>query len=102
MKDIFTRIFIIYSVLMVITDKVILTYFTVTGSIKFCTIELFCYGVHCFSKVANILRGDTSHGDTTILGEVDAVVLGDGCHLFWGHAGETEHSNLIGNVLPIT
>ena len=57
--------------------------------------------MHGLGQVANVRGGDARHGDPTILGEVDAVLLSDLFHLSRSHPGEAEHPNLIGNVLPV-
>ena len=58
--------------------------------------------MHCLGQVTNVAGGDASDGDSSVLGEVDAVVLLDGLHLVSGHACEGEHSNLICDVLPVS
>merc|ERR1719400_172541 len=63
--------------------------------------ELLGDVMHGFRQVTNIARGDTSHGNSAILSEVDGVVLDDVAHLLSGHASEAEHSNLVSDVLPV-
>ena len=51
--------------------------------------------------MANIPGGDSGDGNSTILGEVNAVVLRDVRHLLRRHPSEGEHSNLVSDVLPV-
>jgi len=53
------------------------------------------------SKLANVLCGDTSHRDTTVGGEVDVVLLGQDLTLVLVEAGVREHTDLVGDVVPV-
>ena len=54
------------------------------------------------SDVVHILGGDTANRDTSVLGHVDAVLLDHGVTLLWSESSEGEHTNLSGNVGPVT
>jgi len=58
--------------------------------------------VHGTSEVSHVTLSDTSHGDTAVHGEVDVELVGETLALRLGHAGEGEHTNLVGEVAPIT
>ena len=58
--------------------------------------------MHGLGQVTNIAGGDAGDGDSAVLGQVHAVVLGHLLHLLGGHAGEGEHANLVSDVLPVT
>ena len=62
---------------------------------------LFGCGVHGLGEVAHVARGDAGDGDSAVLGEVDAVVAGDGGHLLGGHPREGEHADLVRDVPPV-
>ena len=57
---------------------------------------------HGFSQLANISGGDSSDGNSAVLGEVNTVVLRDLRHLVRRHPSEGKHSNLIGDVFPVS
>ena len=52
-------------------------------------------------ETADVLAGDTGNGNTTILGSIDAVLLGELVHLLRGQAGVSKHANLAGDVAPV-
>ena len=52
-------------------------------------------------NVLNVVSVDTSHGDTTVIGQIDVVVGSDLQDLLLGEASEGEHTNLRGNVRPV-
>ncbi|KAF1748076.1 hypothetical protein GCK72_024543 [Caenorhabditis remanei] len=52
-------------------------------------------------KVGDVVRRDTSNRDTSVLGQVDRVLLDEFLDLLLVDAGEAEHSNLVGDVLPV-
>jgi hypothetical protein len=53
------------------------------------------------SKTANVLAGNTSNANTTVLGRVDRVLLSKLRHLLSGQAGVGEHADLAGDVAPV-
>jgi len=54
------------------------------------------------SNVFNVLGVKTSHGDSARLDQVDVVFLGEELTLFSIQSGEREHTNLVGNVIPVS
>lgn len=46
-------------------------------------------------KTLDVAGGDTSDGDTAVLGGVDGVLLGKGIHLLGLEASEGEHTDLL-------
>lgn len=72
------------------------------------------------SEVVDVFAGHTSHRNTTILSQINTEILGKFLNLEYqncqtkvdikigliylrrGHASETEHPNLIGDVFPIS
>ena len=52
-------------------------------------------------NVLNVVSVDTSHGDTTVIGQIDVVVGSDLQDLLLGEASEGEHTNLRGDVRPV-
>lgn len=50
--------------------------------------------VNSFSKVLDVARRDTSHGNTAITGKVDVPVILELVNLFGSKTRETEHTNL--------
>ena len=52
--------------------------------------------------MADVSGGDSGDGNSAILGEVNTEVLGDLLHLIRGHPSEGKHSNLVGDVFPVT
>ena len=57
---------------------------------------------HGLGQMAHITGGDSGDGNPAVLGEVNTVLLGDLLHLLRRHPGEGKHSNLIGDVFPVT
>ena len=57
--------------------------------------------MHGLGEVTHVAGCDAGDGDSPVLGEVDAVVLGAGGHLLGGHPGEGEHPDLVSDVLPV-
>lgn len=57
--------------------------------------------VYALGQVLDVLACHTSHGDATVLGQVHAVILYQAIDLLRCQSGETEHTNLIDNVLPV-
>ena len=53
-------------------------------------------------EVSNIVGRDSGNRDTTILREIDRVILRQLLHLLWRDSGEAEHADLVGDVLPVT
>lgn len=53
-------------------------------------------------KVVDIAGIQASHTDATILGHVDVPFLSDGEDLLLGDSGEAEHTDLTGDVIPVT
>mmetsp|Transcript_321 Transcript_321/g.862 ORF Transcript_321/g.862 Transcript_321/m.862 type:complete len:371 (-) Transcript_321:1657-2769(-) len=51
-------------------------------------------------KPLDVLRGDSGHGDTPVPRHVDALFI-NSVDLLGGHAGEAEHTDLVGHVLPL-
>lgn len=49
-------------------------------------------------QVFNVLRGDTSNADSSILGQVNVEFVGKSIDLLWVQTGVAEHSNLVCNV----
>lgn len=52
-------------------------------------------------EVSDVLASDTRDGDTSILGQVNGVVLGDLLYLLGLEAGVSEHADLVGDVRPV-
>lgn len=52
-------------------------------------------------QTLHVASGDTSDGDTAVLGGVDGVLLGQNIHLLRLQTGEGEHADLAGDVGPI-
>lgn len=52
-------------------------------------------------EVLDVAGGDTSHGDTAVVGHVDVVLLAHLKNLLLGDARVAEHTNLGGNVAPV-
>jgi len=46
-------------------------------------------------KTLDVARGNTSDGDTAVLGSVDGVLLGEDIHLLGLEASEGEHTDLL-------
>lgn len=57
--------------------------------------------VHGVCEVADVAGGDSSDGNASVLGQVDAVLGGELLDLSGVHAGEAEHADLVSDVLPI-
>lgn len=57
--------------------------------------------VDSLSQAANILAGDSSNRDTSVLGSVDGVLLGQLVHLLRCQASVGEHADLAGDVGPV-
>lgn len=57
--------------------------------------------MYALGQVLHILAGDSSHRNATIVGQVDAVLLDNLLDLLWLHARETEHANLVDDVIPV-
>jgi hypothetical protein len=57
--------------------------------------------VNGLSEVAHIAAGDTNHADATVPGEIDVMLVHELVHLRRRQTGIAEHSNLIGDVLPV-
>lgn len=54
-----------------------------------------------FGQSLDVAGRDTCDGDTTILGGVDGMLLGQLFHLFGGQTGVGEHADLVGDVVPV-
>lgn len=52
-------------------------------------------------QTLDVAGRDTSNGDTTVLGGVDGVLLGQSIHLLGLQTGEGEHADLAGDVGPV-
>jgi hypothetical protein len=52
-------------------------------------------------EVADVLGGDSGHGDTAVLGHVDVELVLHAANLLRGHAREAEHADLVGDVVPV-
>lgn len=52
-------------------------------------------------QAADVVAGDTSNGDTAVLGGVDGVLLGQLLHLLGVQASVGEHADLAGDVGPV-
>jgi hypothetical protein len=65
------------------------------------TVDLLGDGVHGSGQVVDILRSNTGHRDATILGQIHAELLHQAFTLLRIHAGEAEHADLVGDVLPV-
>jgi len=52
-------------------------------------------------KTLDVGRSDTSDRNSTILGSVDAVLLGQSIHLLRLETGVGEHADLAGDVAPV-
>ena len=52
-------------------------------------------------QAADVLARDASDGDTTVLGGVHAVLLGERIHLLGRQAGVGEHADLARDVAPV-
>lgn len=46
-------------------------------------------------KTLDVAGGDTSDGNTAVLGSVDGVLLGEGIHLLGLETSEGEHTDLL-------
>lgn len=57
--------------------------------------------VDAVRQVLDVLGCHAGHRDASIFGQVNAEVLAQARALLGVHAGEAEHSNLIGDVLPV-
>lgn len=57
--------------------------------------------VNGLGQSADILSGNASDGNATILGGVDRELLGELSHLLSSQAGVGEHANLAGDVRPV-
>lgn len=57
--------------------------------------------VNGFGQSADVVRGNASDGNATILGGVDRELLGELIHFLSGHAGVCKHANLAGDVRPV-
>lgn len=53
------------------------------------------------SQIGIVFGRHASHGDATVLGQVDRELFCQPFHLFLVEARETEHAYLIGYVLPV-
>ena len=56
--------------------------------------------VNRLRKVLDIVGVQASHADAAVFGHVDMVLLAQSQDLGLGQAGEREHADLIGNVVP--
>ena len=63
--------------------------------------DLLGSSVHGLGQVTHVGRGYAGDRDSPVLGQVDAVVSGAGRHLLGRHPGESEHPNLVSDVLPV-
>lgn len=52
--------------------------------------------------VLDVLGGDSADGDSSVLGHVDVMLLDHGLGLLSGKSSEGEHSDLVGNVRPVS
>ncbi len=57
--------------------------------------------MHGAGKVSNVSGGDSGDADTSVAGEVNVIVVAETVDLLGGQSGETKHSDLIGDVLPV-
>lgn len=53
-------------------------------------------------KVVDIAGIQASHTDATVLGHVDVPFLSNGEDLLLGDSGEAEHTDLTGDVIPVS
>lgn len=58
--------------------------------------------VNGLRQSADIISGNASNRNTTILGSIDRELLGKLSHLLSSHASVGEHANLAGDVRPVT
>lgn len=58
--------------------------------------------LNALSDVVDVLGGDATDGDSTVLSHVNAVFLHHSLALFHGQASEGEHANLGRDVRPVT
>lgn len=56
--------------------------------------------INSLSRISDIARVQAGHADAAVLGHVDVGVLAEAEHLGLGQAGEAEHADLLGDVLP--
>ena len=52
-------------------------------------------------QVGVVLGRDAGDGDAAVLGQVDGELLGETLNLLLVEAGEAEHADLVGDVLPV-
>ena len=57
--------------------------------------------VECIGYVVEVARVEASDGDAAIHGHVDGVLLSELINLVFVEAGEGEHADLVGHVLPV-
>lgn len=53
------------------------------------------------SQISVVLRRNTGNRNATVVGQIHRVLLDQSLHLLAVQAGEAEHTDLIGNVLPV-
>lgn len=68
---------------------------------RFQTIRLTLDGVDGLCEPLDVVGGDTSNGDTAVLGGVNGVLLGQSRHLLGGEPSVGEHADLAGDVGPV-
>lgn len=56
--------------------------------------------INRLGKVLDIVRVQASHADTAVLSHVDVVLLAQRQDLLLAEAGEGEHADLVGDVVP--
>ena len=56
--------------------------------------------VHGLGHIFHVARVQARHTDPPILGAVDVCILSDLQDLFFRQAGEAEHADLVGDMLP--
>jgi hypothetical protein len=64
--------------------------------------DLLGDGVDALGQVVDVLGGHASHRNAAILGQVNAEFFAQAGALFGVHAGEAEHADLVGDVLPVS
>lgn len=57
--------------------------------------------VHGAGEVSDVSTGDTSNADAAVAGEVDVVVVLEDVDLLGGETSEAEHTDLVGDVVPV-
>lgn len=64
-------------------------------------LRMLDYFRHAFSEIIHVLRRDTCHAHSPILGQVYMVLVNHSCHLSLRQPRVAEHANLVRNVPPV-